>query len=79
MEQVAEVETESAIDRFRAAAQAREVAARSLVAVPAGAQPAPAVPGALPAWAEGVEVFVAAVEDADNLENTLTEKTRSDL
>ena len=68
MEQVAEAESASAIARFRAAAaaQAPEVAAHSLAAVPAGVQPAPAVLGALPAW--GVEAEVAAVEGGDSLD-----------
>lgn len=83
MEQVAEVESGSAIARFRAAAAlAPEVAVHSPAAVPAGAQLVPAAPGALPAWAAVAEVLAAvavAVEGGDSLEDTLTEKPRSDL
>jgi len=76
VEQVAEVETESAIDRFRAAAaQVPEVAAHSPAAVPAGVQLPPAVHGALPAWGVAAEV-VAAVEGGDSLEDRLTEKNK---
>ena len=78
MDQAAEVENGSAIVRSRAAAPDPEAAARSPVAVPAEAQLAPAVPGALPAWAEGAEV-AAVVEGGDKSRRTLTEKTRSDL
>lgn len=79
MDQAAEAESGSAIVKFRVAAVVPEVAAHFPAVVPAGAQPAPAVPGVLPAWAEGAEVFAAVVEDGDSLEDTLTEKTRSDL
>jgi hypothetical protein len=83
VEQVAEVESGSAIVRFRAAAPAPEVAAHSPEVVPAAAQLVPAVPGALPAWAAAAEGFAAAVleavEGGDSLEDILTEKTRSDL
>jgi hypothetical protein len=83
VEQVAEVESGSAIVRFRVAVQAPEVAAHSPAAVPVEVQLAPAVPEALPAWDVAVEVLapeaVAAVEGVDSLEDTLTEKTRSDL
>jgi hypothetical protein len=80
VDQAAEVESESAIVRFRAAeGVAPEVAAHSPAAVPVGAQQVPAVRGALPAWAEGAEVFAVVVEGGDSLKDTLTEKTRSDL
>ena len=69
MEQVAEVESGSAIVRFRAAAaQAPEVAAHSPGAVPAEVQLAPAAPVVLPVWAEGAEVAGAA-EGGDSRED----------
>ena len=73
------MESGSAIARFRVAAVVPEVAAHFPAAVPAGAPLAPVVPGALPAWAEEAEVFVAAVEGGDSFEDSLTGKTRSDL
>lgn len=78
MDQAAEVESVSAIVRSRVAAVAPEVAAHSQAAGPAEAQLVPAVPVALPAWAVGVEV-AAVVEGGDSPEDTLTEKTRSEL
>jgi hypothetical protein len=71
VEQVAEVESGSVIVRFRVAAQAPKVAAHSPAAVPAGVQLAPAVPGALPAWAAGVEAAGAA-EGGDSIEDCFT-------
>ena len=79
MDQAAVVESGSAIARFQVAvAVVPEVTAHFPAEVPAGVQLAPAVPGALPAWAEEAEV-AAVVEGGDSLEDTLTEKTRSDL
>jgi hypothetical protein len=74
VEQVAEVESGSAIVRFQAAAQAPEVAVHSPAAVPAGVQPEPAAPGELPAWAE--EEVLAAVEGADSFEDSFNDKAK---